>query len=326
MIKLNHIIKQHIALIFLITLSFTIRVINLASVSLEDYHSAIVSYISATGTYFLGESDFGVRIPFILIGTLLVPVTFSIATYFNPNKNYALVSASLVAFSPALIYLSKTPNEIIILVFFFSFLFYQLMNNQSLKISTLVLVRYAMIVIGIISIFSIFSQTKGGLLENNFSIFSNLTIPNGINTLRGQGLEQGWPNFLERTLFNKVHYLLTGFLHWLSVFTPSAYFGQIEIRGEAIPHSLNIFPKILIIPAFLGLIYCLNRDKRILLILLILTFPAIFMYPQPTTFLTVLTTPFMATVIVHGLWRLNDKLKILILTLALIEVWISIIF
>lgn len=328
--------------------------------SLDDYQLPATSYLTMLGITLLGKNDLGARIPFVLIGSLVVLLTFQVAKSFNPNRSFRFISAFLAASSPTLIFLSKTPNETIILVFIFTLLFYLLVNKKNLVLLVLTMIvavlvskfawfillpflfytiwlfkldlrskRYlTLLSLGVIIVISTFllfltvPQAKRSLLENNFSIFSDITIKNGINKLRGQGLESGWPNIIDRLLFNKSHFLITGVLHWLSHFNLSIYFGQFDSRGIMSFSYLGTWVKLLIIPAFLGLISIIRgaqrRNKLFLLIFLILTWPAILIYPNLTLQLTVLTLPFLAIIIAFGCIKFISNRKIVILGFLLV--------
>lgn len=336
--------------------------------SLEDYQLPITSYLTMIGILAFGKTDLGVRIPFILIGTLLVILTFEISKFFTTDSRFRFVSAGIIASSPTLIFLSKTPNEIIVLVFLFTLLFYLLVNNKNLLliIGTMVLTslvskfawfillpfilymlwiiklkhgrlfiakQQAHLILGfailiMLSAFVLFfniPQSKRSLMENNFSIFSDITIQNGINRLRGQGMQSGWPFFIDRLLFNKLNFLAVGLLHWLSHLNPAIYFGQFDKNGELNYSYLGTWPKILILPAILGLIVILKKPEKkgkLFLLLLILTYPSILIYPSYSLDLIVLTLPFMAMIITTGIFKLiefNKKIVILVLLFVVLE-------
>lgn len=314
--------------------------------SLDDYQLPAVSYLTMIGVALFGKTDLGVRIPFILIGTMLVFLAYKIGKSFSTNPNFGIISAFLVATSPTLIFLSKVPNEIIVLVFIFTLLFYQLINNKNLQlvILTMILATFVSVfswflmlpflfymglfksnlrnkrkfillgasVVIVISAFLLFltiPQSKRSLLENHFSIFSDITIRNGINTLRGQVIQSGWPGLIEKLLFNKLHYLTVGLLHWFSHFlNPALYFGQFDETGKLNFSYLGAWTKILIIPAAWGLfsiIRSIDRKTKLLMFLpAILTYPATFIYPKFSLELIALALPFIAIIITVGVTRI----------------------
>ncbi len=334
--------------------------------SLEDYQLPVVSYLVAGGEFVFGKSEFGARVPFILIGTLLVLLTYQIAKFFSPTPLFWLTSALVVAFSPGLIFLSKVPNQAIVLTFIFALLFYLLINKKNFLFVALVMIisvltskqawfillpftfftvifyqksfnwKRKLIQIGFSALlvflaFSIFlsvPQAKRSLLENNFLIFSDITIKNGIDRLRGQGLEAGWPALVARILFNKLHFLTVGFFHWLSNISPATYFGQLDNSGRISYFYLGAWAKILIVPFSLGLFFLIRKGdqqkKALLLYFLVLTFSSFFVYPNSNLEAVYLTLPFMALVISFGFEQLNKKITILILFLMITEVMINI--
>lgn len=335
--------------------------------SLEDYQLPVVSYLTAAGELIFGKSDFGARMPFIISGVFLVWLTFQIAKFFSRSFIFWLTSASVIAFSPPLIFLSKIPNETIVLTFLFALLFYLLVGKKNLLLIIFIMImslltsRQAWLILCPFMIFTLIfykesftknrkfilaglsgalvlavfilyltiPQSKRSMVENNFSLFSSVTISNGINRLRGEGLQQGWPSSVERMLFNKGHFLTTGFLHWLSNISLSAYFGQFDNSGKMSYSYIGALAKVLLIPFYLGLVFLIrgvNRKNKLLLsYFLILTFPAFFIYPNFTGLL-VLTLPFMALVISFGIEQLNKKIGVLILLLTAIEIIANVYF
>lgn len=334
--------------------------------SLEDYQLPAVSYLTAGGEFIFGKSEFGARIPFIIIGVALVFLIYQIAKIFSTDPSFWFISALVAAFSPGLIFLSKVPNEAIVLTFIFTLLFYLLVTKKDLLLVVLTMIisvliskqawfilfpftsftlifflksldqKRKLIVIGLsavivsltLTLFLIVPQAKRSLLENNFSIFSDVTIKNGIDRLRGQGMESGWPRFIDRILFNKAHFLTTGFLHWLSNISPAIYFGQFDGSGKMNYSYLGSWPKILIIPFSLGLVLLIKKgDQKKWLLLpyfLLLTYPSVFVYPNLSLELVTLTLPFMALIIAFGFGQFNKKITILILFLMIIELVINI--
>lgn len=324
--------------------------------SLEDYQLPATSYLAAIGIKVFGKSDFGVRLPFILIGTALVLLTYLVAKFFSKNFFFRFISGLVVALSPPLIFLSKTPNEIIVLTFIFTLLFYLLINNKDLRVTLIVMITAVLIskiawfvlvpftlftvfsfnkklnregiflvcasvviVFTVLSLFLTIPQSKRSLLENNFSIFNDVTIKNGINKLRGQGMASGWPALLDRILFNKVHLLLTGLLHWVATFNPAIYFGHFDATGTASFSFVGAFPKILIIPAMFGLF-----SQSVFLYIPLLTLPALFIYPKLSLALNVLTIPFLAILIAFGFMSLNKRVTGAVLFLMVFEIIINI--
>lgn len=332
---------------------------------LDDYHLPAVSYITMIGVMLFGKTDLGVRIPFVLIGTLVVFLTFAVAKFFDAGFLFRIISAFLVASSPALIFSSKTPNETIVLVFIFMLLFYLLVNSKNLwliiltmlaatltsKLAWFILLPFTFYIIWLFKLrrgililslgvvittlavlpFLTIPQAKRSLLENNFPIFSNSTIKNGIDTLRGQGMKEGWPDIVSRLLFNKSHFLFVGLLHWLSHFNPTIYFGQFDPNGKMGYSYLGGWVKFLLIPFILGLVTIFKKGDRklklILVLFLIFTYPTFFIYPKVSIEAITLIFPFMAIIIAFGfvqIMEFSKKAALLGIFLIIFELAINI--
>ncbi len=325
--------------------------------SLVDYQLPAVSYITALGEIVFGRSDFGVRLPFILLGVAQALLIYKIAQFFSPRKEFWFFASSVTAFSPGLVFFSKTPNEYIVLVFLLSFLFYSLIKSNpnsklililiillflsskfawfivppfviltliffphNLQRKTKLKISLVCILISFLALLIFWQVPQSGrsLLENNFSIFSDLTIKNGINQLRGQGLQSHWPSFLEKILFNKVHFLVVGFLNWFSQLQPANFFGSI---------NAGILQKVLIIPFVIGLGYIISRGKRKEIMLLIypffLTFPLLFLSLNNSKELILFALPFVSLIIALGFIHLNHIARVLIIGIMVFEIGIN---
>ena len=333
--------------------------------SLNDYQLPVTSYISALGGIF-GKSELGARTPFILIGLILMLLTYKVATLLSREKSFHILSAFIVATSPVLIFVSKIPNESIVAAVLFLFLFY-LLNRDKLNISYILLTIILLILtsksswfiltpfiiytvfiysnnlsmkvklkVSLISFiltilaFAFFLQVPQGtrsLSENNLSLFSNLATKNGIDWIRGQGLESGWPPILERILISKAHFFLIGILHWLSNIQPAVLFGQFSKDGNLGFFGLGAFPKVTIIPALMGLIFLIKeRKSKLLAYPVIITLPAALIYPQFSPQVVILTLPFIAYVIAFGLFQAQKMLRSLIIFFMILELLINFFF
>lgn len=331
--------------------------------SLNDYQLPVVSYLTALGILIFGKTDLGVRAPFIMVGVLLIPLIFQIAKFVNPRSFFWLISAGMVAISPGLIFLSKVPNDSIVLVFILTLLFYLLIGHKNIavlistiilavltsKLAWFVLLPYVVITLygfqkpfrqkrNLLLIFSSvvvtilallffinIPQSIRSLQENNFSFFSDLTIQNGLNRSRGQGIESNWHPLLERLLFNKSQYLSIGFLHWLSHLSPTFYFGQFDDSGRMNFSSSGVWFKVLLIPLFLGIFFLIRKGEGkirfIIPIILVLTYPALFSYPNYLLQLGFLTAPFIAIMIAYGFIFLQKKVVLILFFLLVLE-WV----
>lgn len=340
--------------------------------SLIDYQLPVTSYLTALGVFIFGKSDLGARIPFILIGTVLVLMVYKIGILITQKRTLGILAALLTAFSPVLIFLSKIPNETIVLALLFCLLYYFLTKERMKALDILVIIlaalgavltsKYSWFILGpfvwltliayqtnldikrkfiitssvfLISIFSLLiflqvPQSKRSLEENNFSIFNNMTIQNGISKLRGQGMESGWPGLIDKILFNKSQFALVGLMHWSSNLSPSIHFGEFDSKGEVGFLGVGAWAKILIIPAGLGIIFLIKKGRRaqklLLLYPLFLTWPALFNYPDVTLGLVALTFPFIAILIALGFNYLNKKITLLIIALMILEIVVNLFY
>lgn len=337
--------------------------------SSQDYQLPATSYITALGTLIFGKNDFGARIPFIMISFFLIVLIYKVADIFSHQRLFRLFCVLLTAFSPPLIFLSKVPNETILLTFGLVLLFYLLTREKlnfvrlglvmvltlvSSKLAWWVLVPFTVstlaffhpnslritkvkitmmslfLVVASVLLFLQVPQAKRSLLENDFSLFNNSGIKVTIDRLRGQGLEVGWPNFLEKIIFNKLQVILVGFLNWIYSLDPAVLFARFDETGIFNYMSLGSFAKILIIPFVVGIVETLRkRDlklKALFFYFLILTFPIVFIYPGSSKTAIVTILPFMIFIMALGLLSLNKILRVLIIILMILEVLINILY
>lgn len=334
--------------------------------SLSDYQLPMTSYFTAIGTVF-GKNDFLVRAPFMLLSLGLVWLVYRVTLELGYSRKISFLSALTIAISPVLIYISRVPSQALLLSFLFTLLFFVLIKKrlnyhlvfllELLIIATskngwFVLVPFVFIalyylrrpeenlvkkkilcmtVIVCISAFAWFfffiPQSHRSLKENNFPIFSDITISNGINRLRGAGIEYGWSPLIEKILLNKSYFFVVGSLHWISSLQPAVYFGEFDPIGVYGFVGLGAFPKILIIPALLGLVLVVkeqNKKKKLLYYYpLILTFPAFFQYPAKSYECMILTLPFVAIIIAQGFTKINRIVSVVIIVFAVAEVLVN---
>lgn len=268
--------------------------------STYDYQLPAVSYITALGVLLFGKNDVGARIPFILISLLIVILIFKLAGKFSTDKMFSLYCAFVAAFSPALIFFSKIPNEMIVITLSLVLLFDLLTREKANLLSAGILIAFSLTVskfawwilvpfviftlifqahlqirskLRIISltifltivavfIFMKVPQSTRSLLENNFSIFQDTSIQVAANRLRGQGLESGWPKIGERVIFNKLQFINVGFFNWVNFLGPTMLFSQLDQTGIQGFFGMGAFPKMLIIPFVAGLIFIIRKGNR----------------------------------------------------------------
>lgn len=274
-----------------------------------------------------------VRIPFILIGLGIVFLTYRLGGWW---AGFAAGSSTL------LIFLSKVPNEAIVLTFLFTLL-YIVVSRPVINIKIflallglLVLVsKTAWFLIPVFVIFAagkirfklflisgifcaaaliIFLQIPQGwrsLQENNFQGFAAASIQNGIDRLRGQGIQSGWPPVAEKIFFNKSWFLTAGIFNWFSSFSPGILFGPLD--------NMGVWPKAAIIPFILGLF----RAKSLIGLSLIMTLPFLFTYPDIDKSMLVASVPFMALIVAAGFKSLKTFFKILVAGALMFELIIN---
>lgn len=277
--------------------------------SSTDYQLPVTSYITAIGPAIFGKSDFAVRIPFVLMGVLIVFLSYKTAGVFRADNQFRLLAAFLVALSPGFIFLSKIPNEFIILTFLIFLLFYILTKekiNTSLagfiillsfftsKIAWFIMPFFVifillffqrktakntkifltlfclLILIASMIIFLKIPQGGRSLLENNFSLFLDKGITNNIERFRTQGLENGASPLIEKILFNKTQFIIAGFLNLFSSLQPSIFFSQFDKSGEYGFFNMGAWPKIALIPFLTGLIFWVKKEYKNKLIIFVL--------------------------------------------------------
>lgn len=331
-----------------------------------DYRLPLTSYISALGAVFFGKSEMAARIPFIIIGFVLVLLTYKVSTQLSKEKSFHIFSTFIVAISPVLIFVSKVPNEPIVATTLLLWLFYLLNKNKlnSILIFLIIIlliltsksswfivtpfVIYTVFIyrntlnlrdklkLSLISLtfaslaFVLFLQVPQGarsLSENNFSLFSDITIKNGINRIRGQGRESGWPPILGKILVNKSHFFAAGSLHWLSNIQPAVFFSQFDENANLSFVSMGAFPKTTIIPAIIGILFLIRiRSSKLLLYPFLIVLPSALIYPKFSPEVVILTLPFVAYTVAFGFLQMNGIFRSLILTLLMLELFSNFLF
>ena len=64
--------------------------------SLDDYQLPLISYISTLGAGIFGKSELGTRIPFIIMGLILMLLTYKVATQLRRERSFHFFSAFIV--------------------------------------------------------------------------------------------------------------------------------------------------------------------------------------------------------------------------------------
>lgn len=343
------------------------RLFPLVFNSTTDYQLPVVSYLTSLGILFFGRNDLGARIPFILVSFLIVILTYKIAEIFSKEKEFRLFVALSVGLAPGFIFFSKIPNEFIVLSFgillifyllikkkinililslaiifalatakfawliitpfvIFSLIFFQI--NLARKIKIKIIITSLLLTFAAVLIFLQVPQATRSFLENDFAILKDTDTKVILDRLRGQGLEAGWPNFIEKIIFNKLWVINLSSLNWFSHLEPAVLFGGFDESGKDGYISMGALPKITMFPFIIGLIFIVRSSDRRLKVLLflpfILTFPILFIYPRYSYGSILTMLPFVALIISVGLVRLNKLLKISLIVIMITEVFINI--
>jgi 4-amino-4-deoxy-L-arabinose transferase-like glycosyltransferase len=335
--------------------------------SQNDYQLPLVTYITSLSIKIFGKGDLAVRLPFIILGTILVYLVILISQVFSKDFKFNLLAGFITAFSPVLIFISRTPNEAILLTFLLCLLFYLLtkttLNVIFITITILLLLITSKLAWLIVPLFTIvtlqfFRETEKleqakyfvislvlsvaaitlylflpegvrSLKENNFSLFFDIGIKNGIEKLRGQGLEWGWNSLIEKLLFSKLHYLIIGGLHWLSQLNFSTFFGIFDSTGQFSFTKSGALSKILIIPTLIGIWFLIKQKGKYMwlpILMLIITLPVLFVYPNYSLGVVVISVPFLILITAHGLSYFKRNYIYLILTIAIMEIIANFVF
>lgn len=346
--------------------------------SLTDYQLPVTSYITAIGELLLGKNDLAVRLPFLILSILSIVLTYLITKNLFEARatKIKLYSALILAVSPVFIFISKIPNSTIIstvillsifyilncskmrfiLYIFLSccfvlisktnwfilipftiftiFVYHPRPQNEKIKIS----VASVVIILLVVSLFLSIPQAKRSIAENNLTILNDMTLKNGIEKLRLEGVKTGAPFVIERIIFNKSFYLIAGLSNWSSNISLASYFGQLDSTGQLNFSSLGAFNKILIIPFLIGLWMIIKsgyrKEKLFLIYPLIVTWPisllSIIQSEQSLHIINkeivILSIPFIAIIIAYGLTRVTKWILITIILLMFFEAILNVIF
>jgi len=184
---------------------------------------------------------------------------FLIGLYFllKSEKNIFYFLGSVLFFSLS-VYTAK-----IACFFIFPFLFFSWLKERELKLEKGVVKKiFLTVIIFFLPLFLSYLRLpslKRSLIDNDFSLFSDVGIGNGINSMRGNELEKGSP-ILGKIFFNKGFWGIKVLENFLGNFTFGFYFA----KGEQNPlHGWQNFGPlyfILLGPAFYGLyLFLVNK-------------------------------------------------------------------
>lgn len=86
--------------------------------SIGDYKNPVVIYTMVPSIALFGLTEFGVRFPTALLGTLSIPLMFFLAFALTKNRNIALAASFLLAISGWHVYFSRLASDSLVGVFF----------------------------------------------------------------------------------------------------------------------------------------------------------------------------------------------------------------
>lgn len=233
------------------------------------------------------------------------------------NFDYLL---SLILFSLSL-YSDKTAW-----IFIFSlFIFLLFVNIKSiiqikkLKIFTTILLLLILCLPMFIG-YTKLPQFEKSLKENNFSLFNDIGISNGINQMRGEEIKAGYP-LIGKIFYNKIFWINKLSNNVLEHFVPRFYFSL----GDQDPiHGLSNFGPlflILIIPAVYGTIFLIKNKPALVLFILVWLFaaalPSAIMSKTPDQLKFYYSIPVILILVAFGIKKL-PKILLFVLTPLLI--------
>lgn len=165
------------------------------------------------------------------------------------EKNLFFFLGSVLFFSLS-VYTAK-----IAWLFIFPFLFFLWLKEREFNLQKGVVRRILLVVIIFFLPLFLFylrmPSLKRSLIDNDFSLFTDVGIGNGINSMRGNELKKGSP-ILGKIFFNKSFWGINVLENFLGSFTPGFYFAKGEQNSL---HGLQNFGPlylILLFPAFYG--------------------------------------------------------------------------
>jgi hypothetical protein len=302
------------------------RKLPLIFTSFEGYQLPMPSYLVAISVKIFGLNEWAVRFPLAVMGCLGLMAFLGILYQLFPKKKWIVFWSVLVmAINPWSVFLSRTTSEIFLLFNLFlliSWLFLVLVYKRYLKALTILLIGIFLIFLSITISYWRLPAAKQDFINKNFGFFTNLSILNSINQMRGENLNFGDP-ILGKLFYNKTFYALKFFEKTAQQLNPQFYFAA----GEGNPfHGLTNFGPILVVflPLFLFGIWHLFKTKELSKYkkwLLILFFFAILLSAFDSHIFNqeklVFAFPVMAILIGYAINRLKKYQVVLLIVLLI---------
>lgn len=174
---------------------------------------------------------------------------------------------------------------------------------------------------------------KQNLINNNFDLFTDVGIQNGINSMRGSELNTGNP-IIGKIFYNKLFWVSKYIEKYLGQFSPYFYFAKGD--QNVLNGFWNFGPVclIFIIPGIYGLILIIRKKENKLLLLFIwfavaALIPA-FAKNSPDQGRLIYTCPVIFMIIAYGMVNIKNKLiisvLIILITINLVIVYYDAVF
>jgi len=258
------------------------RYLPLIFSSFEGYQLPLASYLLIPFMKILGLTSLAVRLPFALIGTLVVPVFYGLVYLLFPkDRKMALWSAFFLAINPWSVWqsrvgLSSHLSFSLFLIGFFllllgrkkpiyyitSFLFL-LFSLYTAKIAwffvwpfllffclwkrrkEVLLLIFLMIVFFFPLFFSYIKapQARLDIMDHDLTLFSDISVANSLNLMRGEDIKMGLP-LAGKLFYNKLFYGEKLFENFLKHFNPRFYFAAGDANSL---HGLTNFGPVFLV-------------------------------------------------------------------------------
>lgn len=295
--------------------------------SFEGYQGPFSSYLVAISVKMLGLKEWTVRFPLAIFGCLGLVAFFAICRLLFPkNRWLALWATFVIGISPWHVFLSRTVSGAnlffnLFLLGVWSFL----VLKAKKRFRTIGILSFLIFFFFSLLIFKYFSLpgVKQDFIGNYLGFFTNPSILNSINQMRGENLQSG--NVVLGALFyNKSFYLIQLIEGFLDHLKPSFYFAFGD--GNSL-HGLSNFGPILFVflPLFLLGVWFLfqknelGQKRRPLLVWFFLgIIPSALSYPSPNQEKLILVFPVLAILIGYAFSQLKKyQLGLLVVLLFL---------
>ena len=305
------------------------RKLPLVFTSFEGYQWPISSYLVAASIKLFGLKEWAVRLPFAVFGFLgLLSFYFICRNLFFKNKELCFWATLVFAISPWQVFLSRTTSSWVLLFnifLLFFWLFLALRKRKKIKIIMTIAVIMFLLVISWSSFYFQTPGAKENFLTEHLGFFTNPTIINSINQMRGESLQEGNP-FLGKLFYNKSFYLIELGAQFLDHLNPRLYF----IAGDSNPlHGLSNFGPVLFIflPFFLAGFWFLfqknelSKKKWLFLIWFLLgVIPSVLSYPSPNQEKLIFVFPVLAILTGYSLARFKNVFRYLFILFLIFNI------